>query len=90
VDQETSRLAAIRGEVTDNEKKTIQDKQITKALADFDTLWATMTPNEQMRLIHLLIERIDYDGGQGQVSITFHATGLQTFLTNKDEIKESA
>jgi site-specific DNA recombinase len=88
-EQETARLAAIRSEMTDHEKQTIEDEQITKALADFDTLWTAMVPHEQVRLIHLLIERIDYDGKQGQVSITFHATGLQTFLANSEQ-KESA
>jgi hypothetical protein len=40
-------------------------------------------PNGQVAQLKegsLLIERVDYDGEQGQVSITFHPTGLQTML----------
>jgi len=80
VELETARLASIKGELTQLEQQAINDEAITETLAEFDTLWQAMAPHEQARLVGLLIERVDYDGGQGQVSITFHPTGLQTML----------
>jgi len=34
-------------------------------------------PSEQSRLVHLLVQRVDYDGVQGKVTITFHPDGSQ-------------
>jgi site-specific DNA recombinase len=39
---------------------------------------------EQARILHLLIERVDYDGPNGTVEITFHPTGIKTLA---DELK---
>lgn len=31
-----------------------------------------------MRIIQLLVERVDYDGATGKVTITFHCSGIKT------------
>lgn len=36
---------------------------------------------EKQKLLQLLIDRIDYDGKVGQVTIHFHPTGLESLLT---------
>lgn len=50
----------------------------------FDPLWDTLSAREQARILHLLIERVDYDGPNGTVEITFHPTGIKTLA---DELK---
>ena len=40
-----------------------------------------MTIVERQKLLQLLIDRIDYDGMAGQVTIHFHPTGLESLLT---------
>jgi site-specific DNA recombinase len=52
---------------------------VARAMTEFDPLWETLTPQEQRRLLHLLIERIDYDGSDGTMSITFHPAGIRAF-----------
>jgi hypothetical protein len=37
-----------------------------------------MTLDEQGRLVRLLVARVDYDGAQGTMVITFHPVGLKT------------
>jgi site-specific DNA recombinase len=37
-----------------------------------------MTPDEQGRVIRLLVSRVDYDGQQGKASLTFQPLGLKT------------
>ena len=49
-----------------------------------------MTPDEQGRIVHLLVARVDYDGAQGKMAITFHPLGLKTLAgerlgTNDEE-----
>src|SRR5262249_2027103 len=40
--------------------------------------WETMTPEEQARVVRLLVSRVDYDGQHGKASITFQPLGLKT------------
>ena len=41
-------------------------------------MWDSLTPREQARVVQLLVERVDYDGATGKVSITFHPSGIKT------------
>ncbi len=43
----------------------------------------TMTPDEQGRIVGLLVSRVDYDGAQGKVAITFHPLGLKTLAGDR-------
>jgi site-specific DNA recombinase len=43
-----------------------------------DPAWQTMTFDQQARVVQLLVSRVDYDGAQGKVAITFHPLGLKT------------
>ncbi|MBA3480191.1 MAG: hypothetical protein H0T51_00115 [Pirellulales bacterium] len=47
-------------------------------MALFDSVWDSLTPPEQVRVVQLLVERVDYDGATGKVSITFHPSGIKT------------
>ncbi len=48
------------------------------ALAEFDPVWDELSPHEKLKLLKLLIERVDYDGEAGTISVAFHATGIKT------------
>jgi len=43
----------------------------------FDSVWPTLTPEQQVRLLDRLVERVAYDGGKQTVAITFYTTGNQ-------------
>ena len=51
----------------------------------FGTFWDAQAPREQARVVHLLVERVDYDGAAKRVSITFHPSGIRALA---DEIAE--
>ncbi len=42
-------------------------------------------PKEQVRLVQLLIESVNFDGPGGNVAITFHPTGLKSLTENQLE-----
>jgi len=44
--------------------------------AVFDPVWDSLCLREQVRVIQLLVERVDYDGDRGTVSVTFHPAGI--------------
>ena len=46
-------------------------------VGDFASRWEALPPSEQSRLVHLLVQRVDYDGVQGKVTLTFHPDGSQ-------------
>lgn len=52
--------------------------QIRAAVPEFDSLWQRLSHGEQVSLLQRLIERIDYDGSAGTISVTFNPTGIQT------------
>ena len=63
--------AGIIREQIDKKKSEFADESI---LEGFDPIWESLLPRERTRLIHLIIKRIDYDEGEGTLSITFHKT----------------
>lgn len=67
----------------------IDEDDAARALASFDPVWETLSPREQARLLQLLIERIDYDGRDGTISITFHPSGIKA-LADREAIGDAA
>lgn len=54
---------------------------ILRAVKDIETLWDHLTIGERSRLMSLLIERIEHDPVEGNLSITLSPAGLQSFST---------
>jgi site-specific DNA recombinase len=58
-------------------ERMLGEHEAVEALSLFDPLWGTLSPAEQARAVGLLIERVDYDGAKGKVTISFHPTGVR-------------
>jgi site-specific DNA recombinase len=63
----------------------IPEDEAARALSAFDPVWGTLTPHERARVVGLLVERVEYDGGSGKVTVAFHPTGIKTLA---DELAE--
>jgi site-specific DNA recombinase len=74
------RATEIRGQVIALSRSIVDENDVAKSLAMFDPVWDSLTPREQTRVVQLLVERVDYDGATGKVSITFHASGIKTLV----------
>lgn len=72
------RLTQIREEIGSLRDSIVGEDEIRAALAQFDDLWAALTPKEQVRVLQLLVERVEYDGAEGTVSVTFRPSGVRT------------
>jgi Site-specific recombinases, DNA invertase Pin homologs len=79
------RLHTVEQEGTAVEAQRIDPADLKAALAAFDPVWSQLEPSEQARVIQLLIERIDYDGGTGNLSIAFRPGGVQTLAAEAAE-----
>lgn len=73
------RSAAIEREVAALQHSVPNQQWARQALTDFSPVWAGLTSREQRQLLGLLIDRVDFDGAQESVSITFHPTAPQIF-----------
>jgi site-specific DNA recombinase len=88
---DAARLAELNEQIRLTEQKVTQTREqvlrlgreqvnageVAAALSAFDPLWEQLAPKEQARVIQLLVERVDYDGKAGTVSITFHLSGIK-------------
>ncbi len=77
------RQSEVRDEVERLRRDMVSDADVAAALAEFEPVWGTLSPREQARLLHLLIERVDYDGRDGVISITFHASGIKSLANHE-------
>ncbi|MEW4530628.1 recombinase family protein [Maioricimonas sp. JC845] len=79
--QERVCAAERRVQEIDRELVTLRRGQVDPAdaeqtLARFTPVWDSLAPREQIWIIQLLIERVDFDGEGGQVSIRLRPTGF--------------
>ncbi len=68
------RAIEIREQMHAIDAREVGSDEVATVLARFDPLWNSLTPREQCRVVQLLIERVEYDGNRGKVSVTFHPT----------------
>jgi site-specific DNA recombinase len=76
--QVEQRLARLRGQMEALQQERLDEAAVTEALSGLVPAWETMTPNEQARVVRLLVSRVDYDGQHGKASITSQPLGLKT------------
>jgi site-specific DNA recombinase len=72
------RRVEVRRELDALKARAVDLHEVASALSQFDRLWETLSPRERARIVHLLVERVAYDGEGGKVSITFRPTGIKT------------
>jgi len=75
------RLARVRGQMEALQQERLDQAAATEALSGLVPAWQTMTPDEQARVVRLLVARVDYDGQHGKASILFQPLGLKTLAS---------
>jgi site-specific DNA recombinase len=81
------RATQVREELVALSRELVDEKEVARALSLFDPVWETLSPREQVRVIRLLVQRVDYDGEKGTVSVTFHPAGIKTLADELEEVK---
>jgi site-specific DNA recombinase len=79
------RATQVREQIIALSRELVDAREVGEACSLFDPVWETLSAREQARILHLLIERVDYDGPNGKVAITFHPTGIKTLA---DELNQ--
>jgi site-specific DNA recombinase len=68
----------------------IKEKELKQALELFDPIWDVLYPQEQTRILNLLIEKVIYDGEKGTIMINFNPLGIKALADEADIKKEVA
>jgi len=79
------RATGVREQIVALSRELVDAREVSQACLLFDPLWETLTAAEHARILHLLVEQVNYDGPNGMVSITFHPTGIKTLA---DELNQ--
>lgn len=75
------RLLEVAAETERIATAQIDPDSAAAALEEFDAVWEALSPKEQGELLRLLIERIDYDGQEGEIGITFEANEIASLAS---------
>lgn len=71
------RLTEVHEQLLTLERERVDEDDVTRALSLFDPVWDVLYPKEQARIIDLLIERVEYDGANGTLAISFRPSGIK-------------
>ena len=79
------RLPELEKRLAKLESETVSHAEAQAALAEFDGVWTRLTPQEQARLLKLILSKVEYDGDAGTVSVTFHPSSIRSLINRKLE-----
>ncbi len=71
-------LTKLRRQLEANQSNVITKNEVDSALKAFAPLWESLSPRERARVLRLLVQRVEYDGANGKIAVTFHANGIRT------------
>lgn len=69
----------LRGLVERGERLRFDDQTVRQRMATFDDVWATMTIEQQARLLRHLVERVGYDARGDKVKVTYNSNGIREY-----------
>jgi len=84
------RLAEIGEHVAELEAELVSKDDVAAAFADFDNVWNALSPREQVRLLQLLISRVEFDVSDSTIEVSFYAAGIKALASDADRTGELA
>jgi site-specific DNA recombinase len=79
-------MAAITEIACNATQGVVRESEVWAALKDFESLWASLSPKEQSRVLDLVIERIDYDAGDSSIEVILRESVLGNTDTESLEV----
>ena len=80
------RATEVREQIIALSEKAVDEGELARALALFDPVWDSLSPGEQARVLHLLVEQVTYDGAAGSLAITFRPTGIKALADELEAV----
>ena len=82
------RVGKVRDQIKAVTAQLIPEDAAARALSAFDPVWGELTPLERARVVGLLVEKVEYDGRDGRVTVSFHPTGIKALADELAERRE--
>ena len=67
------------------DSERINSEDLRRTLADFNTVWSSLTTKEQEQMIHLLVAKVGYDGRTGKVTVNFRSASAKELCQAKSQ-----
>lgn len=84
VGQSERRLTEVDGQIVEWRRDLVTEAEVAAAFADFDNVWAALSPREQVRLINLLVHRVEFDAADSSIEISFYPSGINALATGTE------
>jgi site-specific DNA recombinase len=78
IHQKEQAMTVLNEKIIAARRRMVDTDEMTGAMEAFDPIWKSLTPGEQIRLIRLLVQQVEYDGQNQDVTVTFHPTGIKS------------
>jgi site-specific DNA recombinase len=85
VSQSATQLANLKQKIDDCEHQQVTESDVKAAFAEFKNTWDLLSPREQVRLIELLITRVEYDAIESTIEVSFHPTAIHALAQRQQE-----
>ena len=72
-----SRLTEVRNEIEEHRREQLTTDDIDAAFGDFNSVWESLSPREQARLVALLVANVEFDAAESTIEVTFHPAGIK-------------
>jgi hypothetical protein len=70
------RMAELRNELAVVQREVVSAAAIQRAVALFDPVWDLLLVPERLRILHLLLQSVAYDGSTGELELAFYPIRL--------------
>jgi len=60
--------------------RMVEPDELAGAVEAFDPVWESLSPTEKAKLVHLLVDRVEYDAEDESISISYHSTGIHALI----------
>ena len=84
--QSELKLHQLHIQMSQLDSSELADAEIRAAFNDFDTLWKSVSQREQLKLMEVLVERVEYDPHDVAISVSFHRAGIKTLAAEAAEV----
>ena len=84
VGQSARRLTEVEGQIAELRRDLMTEADVAAAFTDFDNVWTALSPREQVRLINLLVHRVEFDAADSSIEVSFYPSGIKALATGTD------
>ena len=88
LERQEKRLTEIDEQITTLNATEVEAKWVARALADFDTLWKDMTPDNRRRLVRAIVDHVAVDEASGEIEV--HLMDIASDVTVVTDVTENA